>query len=529
MLGMQIKKMAYAAIVAAVTLSASLLATASAQAAELRVGLAADVSSLDPHYLNVAPNIALSTHLFDTLVAVSPDGRLVPGLAISWRVVDATTWEFKLRPGVKFHDGSELSAEDVLFSLERPAALVGSPGPFTSYTRQIVAREAPDRHTVLLKTAMPYGPLPLDLSSIFIVSKKAALHASTADFNSGKAAIGSGPFRLVRFARGDRIELARNENYWGDRPAWDKVTLRILTSNAPRLAALLAGDVDAIEGVPAAHIERLRSDPDFHLEQKISWRTIFWHLDQSARPSPFVTDKAGKPLPENPLRDVRVRRAISMAIDRAAIASRTMEGLAVPASNLVAPGIFGHNPALQVEKYDPDGARKLLAEAGYPDGFALTLHGTNDRYINDAAVVQTTAQYLSRVGIRAQVQTMPLSIYFGRARKGEFSAALLGWGSLAGDFALRTVVGTPNPQTGWGSWNWGKYSNGKVDALVRSALSSVAPAERELAVRQAAALALGEYAIVPLHHQVATWAMRKGLQYTARTDEFTFAHLFRPQ
>lgn len=528
MRGTQLKNRIVTALAALMAFSSVSLAMP-ARAAELRIGLAADVSSLDPHYLNIAPNIALATHLFDTLVAVNPDGQLVPGLAASWRVVDPTTWEFKLRPGVKFHDGSALTAEDVLFSLDRPAALVGSPGPFTSYTRQIVAKEAPDPLTVRLKTAAPYGPLPLDLSSIFIVSKKAALHASTADFNSGKAAIGSGPLRLVRFLRGDRIELARNENYWGDRPAWDKVTLRILTSNAPRLAALLAGDVDAIEGVPAAHIGRIRSDAQFSLAQKVSWRTLFWHLDQSARPSPFVTDKAGKPLPQNPLRDARVRRAMSMAIDREALTSRTMEGLAVPAANLVAPGIFGHDPALPVEKYDPDGARKLLAEAGYPDGFALTLHGTNDRYINDAAVVQTTAQFLNRVGIRAQVQTMPLSIYFGRARKGEFSAALLGWGSLAGDFALRTVVGTPNPQTGWGSWNWGKYSNSKVDALVQSALSSVAQTEREQAARQAAALALGEYAIVPMHHQVATWAMRKGLQYTARTDEFTFAHLFHPQ
>ncbi|WP_132258982.1 ABC transporter substrate-binding protein [Paucimonas lemoignei] len=516
-------------IVALAGLLLSLGAGLPAHAAALRIGLAADVSTLDPHYLNIAPNIALASHMFDTLVAVNPDGQLVPGLAVSWRAVDATTWEFRLRSGVKFHDGTELTAEDVLFSLDRPATLVSSPGPFTSYTKQIVAKEAPDPHTIILKTARPYGPLPLDLSSIFIVSKKAALHAKTADFNSGKAAIGSGPFKLVQFLRGDRIELARNEFYWGEKPAWDKVSLRILTSNAPRLAALLAGDVDAIEGVPAAHIERIKADPNLHLEQKVSWRTLFWHLDQSDRPSPFITDKAGKPLPRNPLRDIRVRQAISRAIDRQALVSRTMEGLALPASNLVAPGIFGHNPDLPVEKYDPEGAKKLLTQAGYPDGFALMLHGPNNRYINDAAVVQTVAQFLNRVGIATRVQTLPLSVYFGKARNGEFSAALLGWGSLAGDFALRTVVGTSNPQTGWGSWNWGKYSNPAVDDLVRHALSSVEPAQREEFARDAAGIALGEYAVVPLHHQYATWAMRKGLKYTARTDEFTFAHLFHPQ
>ncbi|WP_241687814.1 ABC transporter substrate-binding protein [Janthinobacterium sp. 17J80-10] len=526
---MQIKKTAFAAIVAVLALSAGLVATAPAQAADLRIGLAADVSSLDPHYLNIAPNIALASHLFDTLVAVSPDGQLIPGLASSWRAVDATTWEFKLRSGVKFHDGSDVTAEDVLFSLDRPAKLVNSPGPFTSYTRQIVGKRAVDRATIRLQTAAPYGPLPLDLSSIFIVSKKAAQQASSEDFNSGKALVGSGPFKFVRFQRGDRIELARNERYWGDRPAWDKVTFRIISSSAPRLAALLAGDVDAIESVPTADIARLKNNPKVHLEQKVSWRTIFWLLDQSARISPFVTDKSGKPLSKNPLQDIRVRQAISKAINREAMASRTMEGLALPASNIVAPGIFGHNPELKVEKYDPEGAKKLLAQAGYPDGFALTLHGPNNRYINDDLIVQTMAQFLNRIGIQAKVETLPLSVYFGKARNGEFSASLLGWGSLAGDFALRTLLGTPNPETGWGSWNWGKYSNRTVDGLVQEALASVDDARREAAAKKAAAIALGDYALVPLHHQYATWAMRKGLRYTARTDEFTFAHQFQPQ
>ena len=175
-----------------IALLAASLTAASALAADLKIGLAADVSSLDPHYLNIAPNISLSSHLFDTLVLVDANGKLIAGLATSWRAVDDTTWEFKLRRGVKFHDGSEMTADDVLFSLDRPATLTASPGPFTSYTRQIVAKKALDPYTVQLKTATPYGPLPLDMSSVFIVSKKAAQNAATEDFNSGRALVGTG-------------------------------------------------------------------------------------------------------------------------------------------------------------------------------------------------------------------------------------------------------------------------------------------------------------------------------------------------
>jgi peptide/nickel transport system substrate-binding protein len=518
-----------AVMAAGAALALAMLGNQSACAADLKIGLASDVSSLDPHFVNIAPNIAFSQHLFDALVHVDANGRLIPGLATSWRAIDPTTWEFKLRRGVKFHDGSELTADDVVFSLNRPATLTNSPGPFTSYTKQITDKQIVDPYTVRLKTATPYGPLPLDMNSIFIVSKKAVQNASTEDFNSGKALVGTGPFRFVSFRRGDRIEVARNDSYWGEKPAWDKVVFRIIASDTPRLAALLSGDLDAIETVPTADIARLRGNPKFKLEQKVSWRTIFWHLDQSRDKSPFVTDKSGKPLDKNPLKDVRVRQAISKAINRQALAERTMEGLAVPASNIVSPGIFGYADTLKVEAYDPAGAKKLLAEAGYPDGFAVTLHGTNNRYVNDEKVVQTVAQFLSRAGIQAKVETMPLSSYFGKARAGEFSVALLGWGSLAGDFALRSLVGTPNAETGWGTWNWGRYSNPKVDQLVQSALSSVDEKKREGFAREAATVALKDYAVIPLHHQYATWAVRKGLKYVARIDEFTFAHQFYPE
>ncbi|HWZ49307.1 MAG TPA: ABC transporter substrate-binding protein [Herbaspirillum sp.] len=500
-----------------------------AVAAELKIGLLADISTLDPHFNNIAPNISIATHLFDALVNVDPDGHLIPGLATSWRAIDATTWEFKLRRGVKFHDGSEMTAEDVVFSLNRPATLTNSPGPFTSYTKQIIGKQIVDPYTLRLKTATPYGPLPLDVSTIFIVSKKAAQNATQEDFNSGRALIGTGPFKFTKFIRGDRVELVRNDAYWGPKADWDKVTFRILTSDAARLAALLAGEVDAIENVPAADVANIKNNPKFTLVQKISWRTIFWTLDQSRDVTPDITGKDGKPLTKNPLKDIRVRQAISKAINRQALTQRTLDGLGTPASNIVAPGIMGYANNLKVEQYDPEGAKKLLAAAGYPNGFNLTLHGPNNRYINDDRVVQTVAQFLSRIGIATKVETLPLSVYFGKARAGEYSVALLGWGTLAGDFGLRTLVGTPNPATGWGSWNWGKYSNPNVDKLVQSSLASVDQQAREKFAEQAATVALQDYAVIPLYHQYATWAVRKGLKYIPRTDEFTLAHQFHPQ
>lgn len=498
-------------------------------AANLKIGLAADVNSLDPHYFNSGPNNAMASHLFEALVSVDTDGRIAPGLALSWKAINPTTWEFKLRQGVKFHDGSEMTAEDVVFSLDRPAQIKNSPGPYTSFTKQIIGKQIVDPYTLRLKTASAYGPLPLDMSSVFIVSRKAALQASTDDFNSGKSAIGTGPYKFASFKRGDAVELTKNDAYWGEKSVWDKVSFRIITAGAPRMAALLSGDVDAIESIPPADLSKLKSNAKFKLEQKVSWRTLFWHLDHQARVSPYITDKAGKPLATNPLKDIRVRKAIAKAINRAALTERILEGLAVPASNLVAPGVFGYNDSLKVEAYDPEGAKKLLAEAGYPNGFAITLHGPNNRYINDEQIVQTVAQFLSKVGIQAKVETQPLAVYFPKAAKGDYSMALLGWGSLAGDFALRTVLGTVNAENGWGSWNWGKYSNRALDEAVESSLASVEADKREAFARKAAATALQDYAIIPLHHQYASWALRKGLKYKARTDEFTFAHQFRPE
>jgi peptide/nickel transport system substrate-binding protein len=500
-----------------------------ARAAELRIGMSADVTSIDPHFVNITPNNNVAWHLFEALTHVDEDARLVPGLAESWRPVNPTTWEFKLRRGVKFHDGAELTAEDVAFSIDRPASLTASPGPFTTFTRPIVAKETPDRYTIRLKTAAPYAMVPYDMNSVFIVSKKAAAGAATEDFNTGKAAVGTGPYRFARFARGDRVELLRNDGYWGPQAPWEKVVFRIVPNEGARVTGLLAEDLDAIEYVPTADLKRVRGSARFRLEQKVSWRTIFFTLDQHREPPPGVTDKGGRPLARNPFKDPRVREAIAKAVNRQAIVARVMEGAAVPAANLVAPPVFGHAASLKPEGYDVAGARKLLADAGYPEGFALTLAAPNNRYLNDDQIAQAVAQMLARVGVEAKVATMPLATYFSRARSLEFPFAMLGWGSFSGDLALRSLVMSYDADKGTGAWNWGRYSNAKLDRLVTQALATVDDRRREALAREAMALAMADRPVILLHHQVATWAMRRDLRYAARTDEYTFAHRFRAE
>ena len=499
------------------------------QAADLRIGLSADVTTMDPHFLTSQPNLTVGYHVFDALTRVDEKTQLIPGLATSWRAVDATTWEFKLRTGVKFHDGSDLTAEDVIFSLDRPLNIKGSPGGFATFVRAIVSKEIVDPQTIRLKTAAPYGALPQDLNSVMIVSRKFAANAAPEDFESGRATIGTGPYKFVRFARGDRVEYVRNDAYWGGRPAWEKLTLRIMPSDPVRTAALLSGELDIIEHVPPADREKLSKNKQLRLEQTVSWRTIFLHLDQYRNQSPLITDNAGKPLGKNPFMDVRVRRAMSMAINRAGIADRVMDKLAIPAANLVSPGVFGHNPQLVPEAYNPDGARKLLAEAGYPNGFTVTLSGPNNRYVNDEQVLQAVAQMLTRIGIQTKVEALPFSAYLGKVRKEDVSLALLGWGSFAGDLALRALLATPNPERAWGTWNWGRSSNPKLDQLIGQSLGSVDTKAREAIAREAAAVAMSDVPVITLHHQIVSWAMRSNITYTPRTDEFTFAHMFRPR
>src|SRR5258706_2167939 len=381
---------------------AAALSPGSAVAADLAIGIGADVTAIDPHYHNVTPNNNVAAHIFDYLVLRDEPQKTIPGLAESWRTIDPVTWEFKLRRGVKFHDGSDFTAADVVASIERVPMVPNSPSPFTAYTKQIKEMIVVDPLTIRFRTATPYPLMPSDMTQVAIMSKSAA-NATTEDFNSGKAAIGTGPYKLVRYAKGDRIELARFDDYWGGKTPWEKVTLRLLPSDAPRVAALLSGDVQAIENVPTSDVARLKKDKRLSVYRTVADRLIYLHMDSDRDVSPFVTDRAGKPLAKNPLKDPRVRKAMSKAINRPAIVDKVMEGEAIPAGQLVPDFLFGASKTLKVEPFDPEGAKKLLAEAGYPDGFGLTVHAPNNPYVNDAKIAQAVAQMLARAGIDCKV------------------------------------------------------------------------------------------------------------------------------
>ncbi len=511
------------------TLAASVLPPAAAQ--EFKLAMSSPPTSMDPHFYNLFPNINVSDHIFEQLVAMDADSHIIPALAESWTLVNNVTWEFKLRKGVKFHDGTPLTAEDVAWSLERPATIVGSPGKFDTYTKAIVNKKIIDPYTIQLTTKEPYPLLLADLTSIYIVSKKATQGLSSDDFASGKGMVGTGPFRFVKFQRDDRVELERNNDYWGKKPAWSKVTLRFIPNDATRLAALLAGDVQAIENVPTPDLAKVRADKDLSFYSKVSHRVIYLYPDTRREKTPFVTDKDGKPLDKNPLMDQRVRHALSIAINRDAIRDRVMEGLSEPTVNLVPAALFGHNPDLKPPKYDPEAARKLLTEAGYPNGFGLTLHTPNNRYINDEKIAQTIAQMWSRIGVATKVEGAPMSVYAARGAKSEYSIGLLGWGAQTGEASspLRAMVACDNPAKGMGAVNWLKYCNPKMDAVLAKALASVDDKERSGLLQQATAIVIDDGGVIPIHQQVTTWAAKKGIVYIPRTDERTHAYQFYPQ
>lgn len=498
-----------------------------AQAADtLRIGLAFEPSSFDPHFHNTTPNKSLARSVFEPLVFQDERQRVEPGLATAWRAIDPLTWEFSLRPNVRWHDGSPFSADDVLFTFERAPAVPRSPSSFAGFIAGKTIEKV-DALTVRIRTAAPYPQMPIDLSTFGIVAASTR-GATTEDYNTGKAAIGTGPYRFGEFVRGDRALLLRHDAYWGGRPHWPRVLMRVLRADPTRVASLLAGDVDVIETVPTADLARLRGDSRFTVVSTISNRVIYLALDQFRAETSFVRGPNGEAM-RNPFRDLRVRLALSHAINRQALVDRIMEGDARPAGQFLDASFFGASQTLKVPAFDINLARGLLNEAAFPNGFRLKAHGPQGRYANDTKLLEAIAQMWTRIGLQVEIETLPPANFFSRASTGgpgntpEFSLILAGWGSAAGEMSdpLRNLAASFDASAGRGASNRGRYANPAVDAALDRALATIDDAQRAAGLAGAMERVATDAGVIPILFPLNTWAARRPLRLTARSDEFT--------
>jgi peptide/nickel transport system substrate-binding protein len=378
-----------------------------------------------------------------------------------------------------------------------------------------------------MTTAQPAPLLPNEMTVLYIYPRP----ASVEQFNAGTAAIGTGPYKLRSWDKGDRIVLDRNPDYWGPAPEWDRVVLRVIGAGPARIAALLNGEVDIINEVPPADVKRLQATPGVSVQTRPGERIMAITLDSGRDVSPYVFDNSGKPYVPNPLRDWRVRKAISKAINRDALVDKLMDGIAVAAGQIATPGMFGHNPALKPEPFDPDGARKLLVEAGYGDGFRMVLHTPNDRYTNDQKTSEAIGAMLTRIGIRTDVEAQPWAVYSSKQYVGgerglsAFSASLIGFGTATGETMsqLWMLVHTKNKELALGHANVGNYSNMRLDAWLDEAMRTMDGDTRGKMLQEIGTAYMADEALVPLFWQVNAWATRRGFSYQPRIMNVTQA------
>jgi peptide/nickel transport system substrate-binding protein len=504
-----------------------LLRAAALPGVPLVMGCTTEPTSFDPLFQYFGPNRQAHFPVFEPLAAYDARLGVVPALAESWSLLDPTTWEFIVRDGVRFHDGTALEADDVIFSLERASTVPSSPSTLGVYTQAIQHITAPRRRAVRISTKTVSPLLVRDLANIPMVSRRAASGLVTADFDRGMGLIGTGPYRFARWDKGQAIIYQAFARYWGSAPEWSAVTARLIPDGQERLRALRSGEVQLIDQVPPQEMASLLGDPTMHIAQIESNFVMYLHMDQFRDVTPSITDRSGRPI-GNPLRDVRVRKALSKAIDRDAIVRDALSGAASPASQFLPSTFEGTISDLGSERYDPGTAQELLAAAGFADGFKMTIHGTKGRYPNDSTVLETIARSFTRLGLDIRAVALPPTEFFKRASSGpdglpEFSLIQTGWSSVDPSGALKGLVTTFDKSTGAGSSNRGRYSNAQVDALLRNALATIEDDRRAALLSEATRLAVVEdQAIIPLFYPTNIWASAGSLKYDPRVDGSTF-------
>jgi peptide/nickel transport system substrate-binding protein len=512
-------------IVAMVTLLTALpfvAGTPPLEAKTLRWAFSGDVYSMDPHAHTVSFTNAFHYHIYETLARYNKDLKIEPALATSWKIIEPTVWRFTLRRGVKFHNGNPLTADDVVASLTRA---LGS--PLRANITQVKDCRKVDDYTV---DVILYGPHPIvlnGLTNICIMDKEWMTEnkcldpvdpAKGQDSYASTHAIGTGPFMLESRQPDARTVLAVNPNWW-DKPEHnlDHIVFTPIKSDATRVAALLSGELDFMHPAPLQDLDRISRTPGMKLLEAPDLRTIMLSINQ-APAEPFESNIKGK----NPLKDIRVRKALYQAIDVESIKTRIMRGKSRIAGLFVAPEIPGFDPALngRLLPYDPDAAKKLLVEAGYPDGFEIGFDAPNDRYVNDEKIAQAIVPMWARIGVKAKLTTQPGSAHFNKALGGKSDIWMFGWATLPmldSYSVLSQILSSSREKLG--SNNPGGYKNPKVDELVDKVAVELDEPKRLKMISETFRLAKEDCVLITLHQQPMAWAVRDNVKIVQTADD----------
>lgn len=509
---------------AAVLVCSALSATALvANAQTIRVANQGDALSMDPHSLNESLQHSITGNVYEPLVGRNKDLSLAPALATEWKQLSPTVWRFELRRGVQFHDGTPFTADDVLFSLAR-TQVEGS--DMKSYTNDFKEVRKINDHAIEIETKNPFPILPDVLTLVYMMSKKwCEANQATTPVDRRKGienaasfrANGTGPWRLRERQPNVRTVFTRNGSYWGKIESnATEVIFTPIGNDATRVAALLSGEVDVMEPVPVQDIERVNNNPRTRAVTGPELRTIFLGMDQK-RDELLYSSVKGK----NPFKDKRVRQAFYQAIDIEGIKKNVMRGASNPSALMVGPGINGFQPDMKRLPYDPEAAKKLLAEAGYPSGFEVSLNCPNDRYVNDARICQAVAANLARINVKINLVAETKGTYFPKVLRRDTSFYMLGWSPSTYDAhnVLNALMACVDDK-GAGQFNLGAYCNPKVDELTRKIQSETDKGRRNAMIREAFEIHAADVGHLPLHQQALAWGVSRKVSLVQLADNF---------
>ena len=502
--------------VSAAVLVALALIGGAAQAVTLKIGNQGDALSMDPHSLNESLQLTVLENVFEPLVYRGPDYKLTPGLATSWKQTSPTVWHFDLRKNVQFHDGTPFTADDVIFSYER-AKSDGS--DMKSYVGQVKEIRKINDHSIDVVTTAPFPILPELFYRWFIMNKKwCEQNQATRPVDRRKGienaasfrANGTGPYRVRERQPNVRTTFTRNGNYWGKVTGnVDEVIFNVIGNDATRVAALLSGEVDVMEPVPVQDVDRIKAAPNLKVLQGPELRVIFLGMDQKRDELQFSSVKG-----KNPFKDKRVRQAFYQAIDVEGIKRSVMRGASTPIAVMFPAQVKGYAADLNKRlPFDPEASKKLLADAGYPNGFEVTMNCPNDRYVNDGAICQAVAANLARVGVKIKLEVETKGTYFPKILRRDTSFYMLGWTASTVDAhnVLYPIMSSPG-EGGRGQFNLGAYSNAKVDELTDKVASETDDKKRNEMIHEAMKIHQDDIGHIPLHQQALNWGAKKNIE-----------------